>query len=287
MKKKHFVISYYKNADCGIHIQKIENSTEATMPHSHSYFQIYYIVRGSLTHTTETGTSRLAVGDAFIVPPGRSHSIREPENALFYTFSFTEESLNQSYKPLALVSDFLETVKCTNELRPKIKLHADSVIFVENLLSTMLTEFTKKQPGYTDVLRSYATVLLTVLARHYFLSSDITVSASDNRARMRYCVKYIDENACEPLNLTDIAKWCALSKTAFCKQFSELTGTTFVKYLNRVRINRAIILIEKGCKISAVDGLCGYNDFSTFYRNFKKVTGKSPEEYKKSIAKPS
>ena len=41
-------------------------------------------------------------------------------------------------------------------------------------------------------------------------------------------------------------------------------------------------LIKKGYKITAIYGLCGYNDFSTFYRNFKKIMGVSPDIYKKS-----
>ena len=42
MEKKHLLITYYKNMDSGIHVQKINNSLVAQTPHSHAYFQIYY-----------------------------------------------------------------------------------------------------------------------------------------------------------------------------------------------------------------------------------------------------
>ena len=42
--------------------------------------------------------------------------------------------------------------------------------------------------------------------------------------------------------------------------------------------------IEDGYKITAIYGLCGYNDFTTFYRNFKKIMGCSAEEYRQKTA---
>ena len=83
----------------------------------------------------------------------------------------------------------------------------------------------------------------------------------------------------EDITLEEITKHSAMSKTRFCSLFAEITGTSFKNYLNMFRIKKAGELILTGEKLSAVSALCGYNDFSTFYRNFKKYMSVSPAEY--------
>ena len=75
MDVKNFVLTYYKDASDGFHIQRIEKPTEAKKLHSHDYFQIYYIEKGTITHYLEDSASRLVAGDMFIIPPHVTHYI--------------------------------------------------------------------------------------------------------------------------------------------------------------------------------------------------------------------
>ncbi len=280
MDAKRFILSYYKNAEAGIHIQKIENSEEAKKLHSHGYFQIYYVSHGLLTHVTESESANLSRGDCFIIPPERPHKIGELEQSVFYTFSFTKESLVKDANTARLVSNFLQKVESESIVRSKLSLKDEDVLFVESILERMKEEFNKKPIGYDDNLRSYATIFITLLARRYFEKQPLTIEVSDTRAQVLHSIEYINQNFNEQITLSDMTRWTATSKTAFCKNFFMITGKTFNSYLNEVRIKHACSLIKKGYKISAIYGLCGYSDFSTFYRNFIKVMGYSPKKYK-------
>lgn len=79
--------------------------------------------------------------------------------------------------------------------------------------------------------------------------------------------------------LSEIVHRSAISKTSFCTIFHSIVGMPFKEYLNRYRIERAAELLAEGAKISAAASCCGYSDFSTFYRNFKKHMGVSPSEF--------
>ena len=46
MNVKNFVLSYYKNSAENFHIQKLDKVSEAQKPHTHEYFQIYFISKG-------------------------------------------------------------------------------------------------------------------------------------------------------------------------------------------------------------------------------------------------
>ena len=278
MKKRNFDLDYYRNADSGIHVQCIENSVEAGKPHTHNYFQIYYISKGRLCHVTEGGSLQLSRGDMFIIPPGKEHHIENVEDALFYTFSFTEDILH----PNGGVSPAMHFLKSLgNEVvKARVPVHDDELLLVEGIMEKMNREFIEKRPGYEDMLRSYAVILLTVFARNYYLDTDSFPMASDNRSMILYSIEYIKDNYMSDLSLEEMCQRSAMSRSSFCKLFSAMTGMSFKTYLHTCRVQAAIGYIKRGYNISVIYGLVGYNDFTTFYRNFKKIMGCSPMSYK-------
>ena len=274
---KHFVLEYYKNASEGIHIQKVHNSSEAKKVHAHEYFQIYYIEKGSLIHYVDDDSARLVVGDMFIIPPGVKHRISEDEETVFYSLSFMLDALPQNS---SLAIDFLKNLQAKDYIRRKISLPADEVLKVEHIMAHIYKEFETKKIGYDEIVKAYIIVLASIFARIYYENSPDVLSYEDGKKFILYCMDYIDGHYYQEMTLESIVRLYAMSRTKFCKIFSEISGYSFNKYLNLCRIRKAIEYIKNGYKISAIYGLCGYNDFSTFYRNFVKVTGVSPAQYK-------
>lgn len=285
MNIKNFVLTYYKDAADGFHIHRVEHSSEAQNPHTHMYFQIYYVIRGALVHHLEDNSSHLSRGDMFIIPPGAVHHIEPEKDTVFYSFSFLPESLGEPGNHNRLAINFLRTLQSdngSNQIRPKITLPPDEILFVEGIMEHILFEFTEKPLGHGETIRSYAILLINRFARSYFETDagDISDHFRDNRQFVLHCIRYIENNFTETLSLEEIARRSAMSKSSFCKLFAEITGHTFHNYLNLCRIRQAADYIRQGYKITAVCGLCGYDDFSTFYRNFRKFMGVSPHAYK-------
>ena len=79
------------------------------------------------------------------------------------------------------------------------------------------------------------------------------------------------------------AKQFGISRSSFCSVFPQFAGMPLQKYVANKRIKEAQILI-RSCpekSISQIATEVGYQDDSTFYRNFLRITGVSPLEYKK------
>lgn len=286
MNIKNFVLSYYKNAADGLHIQRVETVGEARNPHTHDYFQIYYIVKGSLTHFMEDTSSRLSKGDMFIVPPKCTHYIKDNKGTVFYSFSFMPNSFGEPDDSNRLALNFLHRLEVdSSSLRPRITVPSEEILFVEHIMEHIYKEFNNKNVGCGEVIRSYAIVLITMFARIYFESMPEKLSPhfDNSRQMVLHCIQYIEANCSEDITLEEMANYSAVSKSCFCKLFPEITGHTFNQYLHICRIKKACEYIKQGYKITAIYGLCGYNDFSTFYRNFKRIMGISPQEYKESL----
>ena len=287
MNVKNFVLSYYENTADNFHIQKLSKVTEAQKPHTHEYFQIYFIAKGTLLHHVENASAYLNQGDMFIIPPGVTHYISPSPNTVFYSFSFMEDLFSEHYTSSKLARNFLRSLQTSEDIYVKAKILMDSeeIFYIENIMAHILKEFNNKTVGYYDMVHAYAQLIVTMLAREYFSTKDRFISEhfEDNRQFVLHCVEYIENNFADKITLDEISKKSAMSKSYFCALFSKITGHSFNYFLNMCRIKAATSYINKGYKITAIYGLCGYNDFSTFNRNFNKIMGISPLEYKHKL----
>lgn len=285
MDVKKFVLSYYESATKDFHITEIENPTEALKPHSHSYFQVYCIVQGSLSHHIEDSEAMLSKSDVFIVPPDVPHYIKSRDGTVkFYSMSFMPDYFSGIRESNKLIADFLQYLKSAtkNNILPKLTIPNDDVLFVETMFKRIMAEFYEKKRGSEEIIKECASVLISLFARIYFEQKDESVTTAMNKQAVVHCIEYIKNHFDENVKLSEMARRATMSKTCFCDIFSSITGMSFKKYLNACRIAKATRLIISGEKITTVAGLCGYEYFSTFYRNFKSITGMSPDDYRKN-----
>jgi transcriptional regulator GlxA family with amidase domain len=97
---------------------------------------------------------------------------------------------------------------------------------------------------------------------------------------------FIEENHHLPLNIDDIAEKSNMSKRNFIRRFKKATHNTPFEYLQRVKIEAAKKALEKGNQnINLLMYDAGYNDIKTFREVFKKLTGLTPQDYKRKYSR--
>lgn len=96
------------------------------------------------------------------------------------------------------------------------------------------------------------------------------------------CKKYIEENYMKDISLDCISKKFHFNASYFSCLFKECTGTGFVEYLLKVRIQKAQQLLRStDYKLSEIAGLVGFHNAAYFNRMFKRKIGISPNKYKR------
>lgn len=282
MNVKKFVLSYYKNATEDFHITRISSPKEALNLHSHNYFQIYYVISGRVTHHLENSTAELTPGDIFILPPNQPHHIETPTGEVdFYSLSFMPDYFQNVKEANKLILDFLLYLQTesTGKIEPRVSLSYEDAIFARVLLGRILAEFSGNKTGKNEIIKETVSVLLSLFARVYFEENAAALVAKENRQLVMHSIEYIKNHFDEEITLSEIIRRSAMSKTSFCTIFQSIVGMPFKEYLNRYRIERAAEMIASGEKVSVAGNCCGYGDFSTFYRNFKKYMEISPSEF--------
>lgn len=285
MDAKKFMLSFYNNATEDYYIDRIRNPTNALHLHTHDYYQIYYVLRGSVNHHLGGNEALLFHGDVFIIPPNIPHyiSTEDPETE-FYSLSFMPDYFSK-YVHHSMLMDFLHYLKVvpTKSIRLKLSLESGDSVFAETLLDRIMMEFTKRSIGSEEMIRECTALLITLFSANYFKANagEPSMAYKLNKQYILHCIDYIKEHCCENITLDEMSRNAAMSKSSFCRLFSTTCGMTFKQFLNTKRIEKAVELINAGeHSIGSISTLCGYEDFSTFYRNFKKVTGVSPQSMK-------
>lgn len=125
--------------------------------------------------------------------------------------------------------------------------------------------------------------------REYQLLASVayTHNIENHNDRLGKITEYIMRNFDKDITLPEIAGIANMAVTTFCNFFKDQYRTTFVEYLNSVRIGHACkLLSETDQNIVEVAYECGFNNLANFNRQFKKNKKMTPSEFRKMVNIP-
>ncbi|WP_346316385.1 AraC family transcriptional regulator [Chitinophaga sp. YIM B06452] len=102
--------------------------------------------------------------------------------------------------------------------------------------------------------------------------------------RINRVFDHIFRNFRDTLPLAEVAGIAAMSENSFCRYFKSKTGKTYLQFLSEVRVGAACkLLMESRLSIKEICFDSGFSDYTSFHRIFKKHTGKTPQQYCRSV----
>lgn len=254
--------------------------------HYHEEVELIHFHKGSGMQFVGDNIKPFAAGDIVIVGPSLSHYWRYDDEHLASTDSddaystvihFTEKFWGDKFlnlPELMQVKSFLEKAKRgifiseTNSLEVSQAMQrvceSKGISRVVALLEA-LSAFANA-PGYH--------LLSSMGFKHDFPSSE--------NERINAIYNYSLKNFNKKIYLEQISSEAQLVPNSFCRYFKSRTGKTYSQFLAEIRVGYA-------CKLLIANRVCnkevcyesGFSNFSCFYKNFKEITGKTPESYKK------
>lgn len=110
---------------------------------------------------------------------------------------------------------------------------------------------------------------------------------SKNLEEIEEALLYIDEHFGERLTLRALAEKLYLSNYYFHRMFKTVVGKTVASYIRERRILYARkLLCETDLPITEIRKRCGFGSLQAFSKTFKKMTGRSPSEYRELGEQP-
>ena len=114
------------------------------------------------------------------------------------------------------------------------------------------------------------------------LCGDEKLDAGHKTLLQKKIEKYISENYTDVnLSSQQVAEHFNMSQNYLLRFFKQNSGMGFLDYIHKLRIEKAKeILREENCNLHTMYTRCGYSNYNTFLRAFKKNTGITPQNYR-------
>lgn len=91
---------------------------------------------------------------------------------------------------------------------------------------------------------------------------------------------YLDQHYTDKFDLDRLSKHHLIDKYYLSHLFKASTGFSLLEYVQSKRIQKAKILMTEALTISEISTLCGFEDYTNFYKTFKKLVHQSPKAYR-------
>jgi AraC-like DNA-binding protein/mannose-6-phosphate isomerase-like protein (cupin superfamily) len=262
-----------------------ESGQQKVRMNRHSYFEVLYLCSGSALCHIQDRLIPMRVGDLAVIGSTLYHRIER-----------------RSSSPLTIAAAFFdpEMIRCgggndgMEYLTPFLLQDPNfpHVIPAETgiprqVLEMMLRIHAERPaaPKSRLALKTYLKMILASLVGYYeSYSGTVEVFHRQERAldRIRPLFRFLEENCGGSIQIKEAARICGMSESHFMSVFKEVTGLSFLKYLNHYRVERAQAMLTHSD--DSMKNICqevGFCDQSYFGAVFRKVVGLTPAEYRR------
>ena len=199
---------------------------------------------------------------------------------------FSRNELEKSLSDLESRADFKDLslfLAIKNNYSLKNILNDDTALNVFHLIFLITHEFNHNTVGSDVICCNTLSSLILITSRIYSYSKNESLNMVTSKADIDYILKYIYQNIAADLSLKTLAEILGYSREHLCRYFKKETNTNLSKYIASQRVKRAISRMDTDeFTISEIAEYAGFSSVSSFERNFKKITGKSPSDYKRN-----
>ena len=261
--------------------------TLTVRPHAHTFYEIYYLLSDHIDYVIGNQVYHLKKGDFLLLPPGLLH----------YPSKLTMDT-HQKYERIILwVSlpyfEFLTQIDpdlnhIWNAIRLNRSYHVRPSSGAAQLLLTSLyrlldeqnrTDFAATAMNHALLLQILVQVNRIVFHLDYFEQHTPTDNLFHN------ILYYIHTHLTEELSLEVLSENFFVSKGYISRIFRERLDISVHQYILSLRLEGCKNAILYGTPVTVVAETFGFQDYSNFFRAFKKAFGVSPKQYQKEFMK--
>lgn len=243
--------------------------------HYHDFYEVFCFIDGDVDYWVEGSVYHLKPGDILLINPtelhkpiARTDSGNYERIVLWINKSYLSEIENGIFETCfdAKLSSHKKILRLTSAQK--------SEMF--SLLGSFIKEYYTED--FANKPCAYG-ILLQIMALLNRISLASTSSASEKyrtSTLIAEVLSYINEHYGEDLYLDKLSKHFFISKYYLSHEFSKAVGTSIYRYIMLKRLNIARGMLYDGISPGQVSQLCGFKDYTVFFRAFKAEYGVNP-----------
>lgn len=260
-----------------------DNSRKEFTYHYHDFHKILILLSGDITYCIEGRTYDLKPDDIVLVNAGEVHKpvIRSDapyERIIIYVSPDFLAEYQEDGNDLSLCLK-----QALSEQSHVLRLHSSRSGKLGNSIRDLdksLKDHDYANELYHRILFLEFMIQLNRAALHNHIEF---IGDSASNEKILSVLSYMNEHLTDDISVDDLSERFFLSRYYLMHTFKEQTGYTIGSYLTTKRLFLAKELIAEGTPITDVCYACGFRNYSTFSRAYKKSFGESPRDYRQSL----
>lgn len=262
-----------------------------TKQHSHDYFELMYVSRGSCTQKIGSVPCNLSAGDFCLLNPYITHEIDiDSAETLLFNIMIRQSLLRESFFSMIagndLISHFFATSLFTeSQQKSYLYVPGGENTAAANHIHSLIIEFHEKKLGYQKAAENYLALLFMELARSLQDRIDRENYTMMGGNLLSEILAYINQHKLE-VTLTSVAEEFHYHPKYLSSLIKRYTHKSFSEILLEAKLQDVCCYLKNtSLSIDEISQLMGYYDRSYFNRLFKKTFQMSPGQYRKIYQK--
>ncbi|MGN0166123.1 MAG: helix-turn-helix domain-containing protein [Lachnospiraceae bacterium] len=252
--------------------------------HEHKDFSEFVVVmEGSATHIIDDEEYQISKGDVFVINPGVCHGYKNVNQFKICNIMYRSEYIFRDNSDLYFSEGFntlfnSDSPISNKNFKGRLHLSEEDLESISNILKRMSEEYTLRRTGYSTWLCAEFVKLAVELSRKYETYEDKVDKHMFGIARV---AADIEKNYSKDITVGSMAELAGMSLRHFTRLFTLTYGMPPIKYLEKVRMNKAKLMLRSSSKtITEIAYDCGFADNNYFARRFKTLYGMTPSVFR-------
>ncbi len=266
-------------------IMKVQDPYFFPTWHFHPELEIMLVQEGAGIRFVGNSMERFQAGDLILHGSNIPHLYRSDKEyyqkdtnlvSRAIVVYFRENFLGESFWQLPAIAPLKKLLALS---RRGIKFRGAAKVELRELIQGL--EGQKNSIGRIIDLLDILRIMAETREYDLLLANDFTRHVSeDDCERINRVYQFIIDHYTENPTLAQVSEVANMSTTAFCRYFKSHTTKTYTQFLNDIKIDNACrLLLDNRLNISQICFETGFNNFTHFNDQFKKITGLTPKQY--------
>lgn len=250
--------------------------------HFHNLMEIGHCCEGEGTLVLDERELRFRPGMFTVIPHNYPHTTNSDpgtESYWEYLFFDPEHILQEVYQGSQMLR--MQMIQRMN--RNAFLLEPSEEAEIRSIILTILRLQKEKKEFYRECTKAQLLALIHLIARMNPKRSMTEFRELDTSGeQILSALYYIERQYMYPIKIEELARICNMSETNFRRVFGATVNMKPVDYINLIRVQNACKMMRSSCDSMAdIAARAGFGTVSTFNRDFKKLLGTSPYQWKK------
>ena len=248
--------------------------------HYHDFDKILILISGDVTYHIEGKTFKLEPYDIVLVNAFEVHKPVIQSNSTYERIIiYISPKFIDSYKNEHVdLSKCFKNAKENNANVLRINSFKKSKL---NLIVNELEEYIKKNLFGNELYQKTLFIEFLIHLNRLSINKEINyIETNYSNKKILSIIKYINKNLSKDISIDFLSSHFFISKYHLMHSFKNETGFTINNYITTKRLLYAKSLIEEGTSVTNACYECGFKNYSTFSRAYKKVFNTSAKKDK-------